>query len=379
MHGKELISNMLAHRPFDRIAVYEGFWDETLEIWIQQGYPSELVIRNGQEKIVPVDPFHYFTYDLHRCGGFFDTEPRVGIEEVLAETDEWEIRQNGAGATFKWWKNKSGTPEHIDFKMYSRPVWEQEYRPFLLELDMRRFNGKWWGDHNLTEDKMEFDLARSRGQWTWVGHVFVWEVMRASLGDLNMYESLLLDPGWVHDFNRVYTDFFKQHFRAAFAEHGLPDGVWLFDDIAYRSGLFASPKVFQDLFLPYYAEIVTFFKQEYGLPVLFHSDGRIHQAIPMILEAGFVGLHPLESKAGCDLIDLAEQYGDRLIFIGGLDVRILETNDRGLIAAKIETLLNEMKTRKAGYVFGSDHTITPQVTFDTYRFALDVYKEHSSY
>lgn len=379
MNSKELISNMINHQPVDRIAVYEGFWDETLEKWISQGYPSEVALIKGKERIVPVDPFHHFTYDLHKCGGFFDTEPLFGSEEIVAETDEWEVRLNGAGATLKWWKNKSGTPEHIDFKMNSRAVWEKDYRTHLLQLDKRRFNGKWWGDNSLAKDRQEIALARSRDQWTWAGHVFLWEVMRSSMGDLTMYENLLLDPGWVCDFNRVYTDFFKSHFRVVFEENGLPDGIWLFDDLAYRSGLFASPKVFKDLFLPFYAEIVSFFNQEYGLPVLFHSDGKIHQAIPMILEAGFVGLHPLESKAGCDLIDLADRYGDRLIFIGGFDVRILETNDRDLIASKIIQYLDAIKARGVGYVFGSDHTITPQVDYDTYRFALDVYMEHRSF
>ncbi len=376
MNARTLISNMISKIQFDRIAIYEGFWDETLEVWVEQGYPTETSVRNGKESLVPIDPFHHFTYDLHRCGGFFDTEPLFGYEEILEETDKWDIRRDGAGATFKRWKNKSGTPEHIDFKMTSRDIWEREYRPHLLGFKHERFNGKWWGDRTLEEDKFEFSWARSHNQWAWVGHVFLWEVMRSSLGDFCMYENLLLDPGWIHDFNRVYTDFFKIHFRALFEEISLPDGVWLFDDIAYKNGLFASPKTLHDLFLPYYAEIVSFFNDEYGLPVLFHSDGKLHQALPMILEAGFVGLHPLERKAGCDLIEFADKYGDQLIFIGGLDVRILETNDRELIGREIKQLLEAMKTRQVGYVFGSDHTITPKVKYDTYRFALDTYMKH---
>ncbi|MGW8249548.1 MAG: uroporphyrinogen decarboxylase family protein [Anaerolineales bacterium] len=376
MNSNELITNMIKHQPFERIALYEGFWDETLVAWMDQGYPSDITLVNGKERAVPVDPFHHFNYDLHRCGGFFDTEPLFGQEVIIEETDEWEIRLNGAGASLKWWKHKSGTPEHIDFKMDSRAVWEKEYRHHLMQPDRRRFNGKWWGDGSLSDDRHELALARSRNQWAWVGHVFLWEIMRSSMGDFTMYQNLLLDPGWILDFNRVYTDFLKNHFRIWFEENGVPDGAWLFDDIAYRSGLFASPKVMYELFLPFYAEIVSFFNHEYGLPVLFHSDGRLHEAVPIILDAGFVGLHPLESKAGNDLFELADQYGDRLIFIGGFDVRIFETNDRDLIASKIKSLLQEIKTREVGYIFGSDHTITPQVKYDTYRFALDIFMQH---
>ena len=113
----------------------------------------------------PVDPFHYFEFDLHRSAGFFDTEPIFGHEEILEETEEWEIVRNGAGAALKWWKHKSGTPEHIDFQMASREIWLEQYRPHLLTVDKRRFNGKWWGDRNLEEDRAEFALARQRGQW----------------------------------------------------------------------------------------------------------------------------------------------------------------------------------------------------------------------
>ena len=378
-NSRELISNMVLLKDIERVAVYEGFWDETLTAWVDQGYPTEATLQNGLEVYTPRDPFHHFDFDLHRCGGFFDTEPIQGQKQILEETDEWEIRLDGSGAVLKWWKHKSGTPEHIDFQMKNRNVWEKEYRPYLLNLDKRRFNGKWWGDRTLEQDRDELELAHRREQWTWFGHVFVWEVMRASMGDIAMYENLLLDPGWAHDFNRIYADFFKTHFRFLFEELGLPDGVWFFDDIAYKNGLFASPKLMSDLFLPYYAEIVSFMDDNYELPVFFHSDGNIEQAIPMLLEAGFVGLHPIENKAGCDLIDIGERYGDQLILIGGFDVRILETNDRDLIETQIQNLLSRIKSRQIRYVFGSDHTITPLVDFDTYRFALDTYRKFMFY
>ena len=32
-----------------------------------------------------------------------------------------------------------GTPEHIDFLMTSREIWERDYRPHLLEFDAERF------------------------------------------------------------------------------------------------------------------------------------------------------------------------------------------------------------------------------------------------
>ncbi len=377
--SQQLIKKMFSGGSIDRVGIFEGFWTETLDKWVTQGYPTRTVEVGGQIEFQPEDPCLFFHFDMHKTGGFFDTEPQIGVAEVIEETEEWEVIRNGAGAALKWWKHKSGTPEHIDFAINSREVWEREYRPHLLALNVDRYNCKWWrGDNTLEDDKADLVVARERSQWAFYGHVFVWEVMRSTLGDLSLYQNLILDPDWIHDVCRVYTDFFKLHFDHLIAQNGPPDGIWLFEDIAYKNGLFASPKMFAELIFPYYAEMVQVFNG-YGLPVIFHSDGNMDQGIPLVIEAGFQGLNPMEAKAGCDLFAYADRYRDELVFIGGLDVRVLETNDHDLIRTKVADLVEGMKARNARYLFGSDHTVTPNVDYDSYRVALDTYRQHMMY
>ena len=79
------------------------------------------------------------------------------------------------------------------------------------------------------------------------------------MGDVTLYQSLLLDPDWVHDYNRVYTDFYKAHFTYMFEQVGLPDGIWIYEDLGYKNGLFASPKVLGEVIFPYYAELNRLF------------------------------------------------------------------------------------------------------------------------
>lgn len=374
--GKILVNNMFARNNFERIGLYEGFWPETLDAWVLQGYPQES--KGPGDNVSPIDPIDYFNFDLHKCGGFFDTEPNLGSYEVLEETEEWVISRNGAGAIFKWWKDRSGTPEHIDFDMKNREIWEEKYRDPLSSLDVRRFNGKWWEEKTLENDLIDFKKGEIAGRWNWYGHVGVWEVMRSSMGDLNMYQNLIMDPDWVHDFNRVYTDFFKRHYSFLFETNGFPDGVWVMDDLAYKNRLFASPKYLRELFLPYYIEIVDFF-HDFDLPVIFHSDGDISEALPMLIEAGFEGLNPMEVKAGCDLLKFAKEYGDKLVFVGGMDVRVLETNNRDLVRKEALRLIEGMKALNCCFIFGSDHTIPPSVNYDTYRYLLDIYQENMMY
>jgi len=255
--------------------------------------------------------------------------------------------------------------------MITREIWERDYRSHLLELDPHRVDVK----------KARKNMARATEaqRWTHFGHMFVWETMRQSMGDVTLYESLLLDPDWIHDYNRVYTDFFKKHFAYMFEQVGVPNGIWLYEDLGYKNGLFASPKVLSELIFPYYKELVDFF-HSYDLPVVLHTCGSTAQALPLIVEAGFDALNPMERKAkDNDPFVFAEQYGDELAFVGGLDARVLETNDREIIRREVADYIEGMKARGARLVFASDHSISPNTQYDSYLYALDVYREHMLY
>jgi uroporphyrinogen decarboxylase len=387
---RTLIDNLLRGRPAERIGLMDSPWADTLWAWVQQGYPTRRVFKkagqsrwrpeDGQwedatqagEYEEPVPACEYFGYDMVGVGGWFDLMPLRDYEELVDETDAWTVKRNGAGAALKYWKHKSGTPEHIDFRMTSRLIWERDYRPHLLEFDPLRL-----GD--LDETRRSLADARRANAWAHYGHMFIWENMRQSMGDITLYQSLLDDPAWIHDYNRVYTDFFKQYFRAIFEQVGLPDGIWIYEDMGYKNGLFASPKVLGELIFPYYAELVSFF-HIYDLPVVLHTCGSTAQALPLIMEAGFDALNPMERKAkGNDPFAFAEQYGDKLAFVGGLDVRIFETNDKDLIRKEVSAYLQGMKQRGARLVFASDHSLPPTIRLDTYRFILDVYRQHMWY
>lgn len=388
MTSCDRVNRLLTKGAVDRIGLTDSPWGDTLGSWMAQGYPTEPVFRkrgekrwNEQGQLVevpedgeypePVPPWKHFGYDMTGVGGWFDWMPLRGVSELVEETEEWDVRRNGAGAAFKYWKHKSGTPEHVDFRMTSRAVWEADYRPHLLSADPQRLDAE-GARKSLAE-------ARSLGVWAHYGHMFVWEILRQSLGDLILYESLLADPGWIRDFNQVYTDFFRSHYTLLFERAGLPDGVWVYEDLGYCNGLFASPKVLADLVFPFFRQLVEFFHAR-GLPVVLHSCGSQLEALPLVVEAGFDALNPMERKArGNDPFAFAERWGDRLAFVGGLDARVLETNDRGTIARETAAYLDGMKLRGARLVFASDHSLSPRIRYDSYRWCLEAWREHCRY
>jgi uroporphyrinogen decarboxylase len=388
--GRTVVDNLLRGKPAERVALMDGPWTDTMLAWVRQGYPTHKVYKalgkrrwrpdDGQWEDVtqpgeyeePVPAWQYFGYDMVGVGGWFDLQPIRDYDELVAETDEWEVRRNGAGASLKYWKHHMGTPEHMDFRMTSREIWERDYRPHLLDFDVERL-----GD--LTETTKNLTEAHAASVWAHYGHQFVWETMRGQMGDLTLYQSLILDPGWIHDYNRVYTDFYKSYYRYIFEHVGLPDGMWMYEDMGYKNGLFASPKTFGELIFPYFREMIEFF-HSYDLPVVLHSCGSVAAAMPLIVDVGFDALNPIERKAkDNDPFVLAEKWGDKLAFVGGFDVRVWETNDKDTVRREMINYLEGMKARNARLIFASDHSIPPTVNLDTYCYALELYREHMMY
>ena len=386
--SRQVIDDLLRGRQAERVGLVDSPWGDTIAAWIEQGYPTRRVYKEAGEMrwredgksvkaetageyVEPVPAWKHFGYDMAGVRPWFEILPLLDHKELVEETDEWEVTRNGAGAALKYWKHKSGTPEHIDFRMTSREIWERDYRGHLLDLDPARVS--------VSELRRNWVEPHEEQVWSHFGHMFIWELMRQSLGDITMYESLVLDPDWIHDYGRVYTDFFKMHFSYMIEQVGLPDGIWIYEDLGYKNGLFASPNTLRQVVFPYYTELVSFF-HEYDLPVVLHTCGSMAEAIPLIVEAGFDAVNPMERKAlNNDPFAYAEKYGDKLAFVGGLDARVFDTNDKEIIRREVGHYIEGMKSRGARLVFASDHSISTNTRYESYLYAVQVYREHMMY
>ena len=374
----ELVMNLFGNKKTDRVGYFDhGPWTTALRRWINEGYPilKDISLNDKpipddvnmfEDKAIP-DYRDYFGYDMFSAGGWFDIMPHPGYYEVLEERGDWVIFRNGAGAVMRKHRDNISTPEYIEFKMTNRKIWENEYRSLLTDNFRERVNPV------SVKDKLEY--RKKKGCWTFYGHQFIWENMRSSMGNQCMLESMLLDQDWIHDFNRVYTDLYKNIFSILLEEAGIPDGIWIYEDLAYKNDLVCSPMVLEKMIFPYYKEIIDFF-HSYDLPVILHSDGKIDKAIPLMIEAGFCAINPIEVKAGCDIRKYHNLYGDKLAFIGGFDGRVLETNDKCLIKNEVKKLLSYMKECGGKFLFGVDHSIPDTVSLETFQYMFDVYKEN---
>ena len=346
--GRERIGNILQRQPVDRIGLFEHFWGDTHAAWTSQGH------------LKPDEPFaDHFGFDLELMWPFnfvadLDFEP-----QVIEETEETRLVRNGNYALMRSHKLHDSTPEHVDFLVKDRAGWEEHIKPRLTP-DRRRIN---FADYRQVKER-----ARQTNRFfAWSG-VNVFEILKDVCGHQWMLIGMVEDPDWVRDMAMTYARLNVALQEMLFAEEGWPDGIWYYEDMGFKGRPFMSPKMYREIIQPAHRLTIDLAKSK-GLPVIMHSCGYVEPLLPGMIEAGIDCLQVIEVKAGMDLLKLYRQYGERLSFMGGIDVRALYTNDRSVIDAELESKIPVVKGRY-GYVLHSDHSIPNTVYYDTYKYFI---------
>jgi len=356
MTGCERVSRMFARREQDRVPRCDSFWPETITRWQREGLTGD--------------------YDevMRRLGADFQSlcwcwpAPFPGRREVLSQDAETETVRDAWGGVARFWKGRSGTPEHISFGCDSRAAWETTYRPALLAAPLAA---------NLPDARRCAAEGRALGRWTHLTGVEGFEALRRLIGDEACLVAMIEDPEWVRDIVDVHTDIVLRTFEALMAGGLEPEGLWIYGDMAYNHATMCSPAMYRDLVWPAHKRMAEWAHSR-GQRVIYHTDGHVRQVLDLYIAAGFECLQPIEAKAGMDIREFAPAYGARLAMFGNIDVMKMATNDLGLIEEEMRTKFAAgMATR--GYAYHSDHSVPPQVSWDTYRAIIGFVERYGTY
>ena len=364
MNSRQRITALLHKQIPDRMGLYEHYWPDVWEKWLKEGYP----VKEGDGK--PEPPQAVFGLDIQPAGPWINRMPSTEPDRVIEESEDWRLVRNSAGATMRYWKHKSGTPEHVSFEMTNRAYWDR-VKGHLLELDPARLGNVQAAGQRMRE-------LQAQGLYVVIGNGFVYEDMRRSLGDFGMMQAFLEDPDWIRDIVSVYTDFYIRHY-GYFFEHGArPDALFLYDDLGYTNGLWAAPHLISELVMPAHRAIVRF-AHEQGIQAILHSCGDIRQGMDLVVEAGYDCIQPMEAKVGNNVLEYAKKYGNRICYMGNINIMALETGDKSAIRREIESKVKPLRNMRIPYIFHSDHSVPPTVSLASYRYALEVFRELSEY
>jgi uroporphyrinogen decarboxylase len=138
---------------------------------------------------------------------------------------------------------------------------------------------------------------------------------------LRGFEDLLMDlaadPGFAAALLDRVTEIQLVLIRR-FLELGV-DGAYFGDDYGSQSGLLFSPATWRALVKPRLALLFEPFLER-GLPVIMHSDGRIDEVIPDLVEIGLTALNPVQPEV-LDHARLRSSFGRSLAFYGGVSTQ----------------------------------------------------------
>ncbi|MBM4163394.1 MAG: hypothetical protein FJ222_02995 [Lentisphaerae bacterium] len=345
MTHKERTLNTLHRKPVDALAYGDGLWGETHKKYIAQGKmkPDE-------------DSVDHFDMSW-RGGGWLNSTADLDFhDQILEETEDTKLVINGNGATLRWFKAKSGTPEHVDFTVKERPAWEDVIKPNLLQVDRRRI------PFERYRDQKKRAAAEGRA-FCWSG-LAPFEQMHPVCGHEYMLMGMALDPEWVLDMVMTFARMTIMHQEVLFAEEGTPDFMWYYEDMGFKDKPFMSPAMYQELVEPGH-KLLFDHAHARGMKVLVHSCGFVEPLVPGLIRAGMDCLQAMEVKAGMDVPRLAATFGDQISFCGGIDICVIASNDRARIEDELNRTIIPVLKAGSGYIVHSDHSIPPEVEHDT--------------
>jgi uroporphyrinogen decarboxylase len=138
---------------------------------------------------------------------------------------------------------------------------------------------------------------------------------------------------------------------------GAVDLTFTADDIAGQRGLLLSLDMWERFIKPHHVRLNKTI-HEFGVKVIYHSDGGVTRAVPGLIDMGIDVLQALQFSArGMDPASLKRDFGDRLCFEGGVSVQTtLPFGTTDAVRSETEMLISVLGT-DGGYILGPSHAI----------------------
>jgi len=344
--GKERITAILAHKPTDRIGVYEAFWPETIEKWREEGH------------LAAEEPWEdHFDLDIGIAEGLNFKADVNFKDEVVEENEESTLIKDGNGVILKQWKGRSRTPEYHSFLVKDQATYNEHIRSFIKPHENRcgyEAYRKSMARHNKKNRYTTIDFS---GPFAAAMHL---------CGTENLLMGMALEPEWTAGMFDEYAEMFTGSMEILFSKEGYPDSIWVSEDLGFKQKPFISPGMYREQLLPVHKKLCNFAHAK-GMKVVMHSCGFVQSLLPHIVESGIDCLQSIEVKAGNDILQMKKEFGDKLAFCGGMNAISLLSNDKKIIKEELDRKIKYLM-QGSGYILHSDHSIPDQVSYESYNF-----------
>ena len=316
------------------------------EEWEAQGAtPAELsfsVFRYRCADLAPVDV----------CTG------RLGAALTpIRETETTALYLDDLGRTMRLEKGRATVPLPLDHPVKNMDDWLRIKHKYEFSED--RFNDGWEG---------QSQRAREGGKVVSVDIPGGFDEPRQLLGEEGLCCAYYDQPELIHDIlDTIAQTAFTVLDRVS---RTVPvDCLGVHEDMAGKSGSLIGPSLIAEFIQPYYRRIWDMLAGRGARVFDQDSDGDMNSVIPAFLDAGVNCMHPMEPAANMDVVQVRQQYGSRLAFVGGIDKHVIRRS-REEIVSELEYKLPPM-IRTGGCVLSLDHRIPNGTPLENYRFYVN--------
>jgi uroporphyrinogen decarboxylase len=139
------------------------------------------------------------------------------------------------------------------------------------------------------------------------------------------------------------------------------DVIWTADDIAFKTGLLLSPRMFRERILPHIRKVA----EAITIPWIFHSDGNLMAILDDIVDLGIAGLHPIEPEA-MNIREVKKRYGKRICLAGNVSVQTLASGTPAQVEAEVSGLLRDIAPG-GGYIMTSGNSLASYCKLENVR------------
>lgn len=157
------------------------------------------------------------------------------------------------------------------------------------------------------------------------------------------------------------------------------DIMWLADDFGTQRALIVQPAMWREWFKERLRAVIQSAKSvRPDLIVAFHSDGKIDEIIPDLIEIGIDVLNPLQPEV-MDTAAIKRQFGGDLAFWGGVGTQTTMPFGTAQEVREVVKTLMATVGQGGGFLIAPTHLVEPEVPWENIIALMDAIDQYGVY
>jgi len=330
-----------------------------------------------------------------KLGEYFGTEDRAEILKHLdvdcrivsydsfcrpPDIDSQNVNMNASqerSSVGGMWRNTLADGSNVDIwgahrKKVKNPTGElEQFASFPLESarnieDLSKYNwpqAEWWDFSDLRSyidklnDTSDYNIRYRLGSF----FETAWSLYNFEKFQLD----LLLNPHMTqYVMDRIAEVHIQNLERVLELAGDQIDIVYFYDDVATQNNLLISPELYEECIQPYHQKVIDLAAQ-YGVPTMMHCCGSVYPLIETFIQMGLKILNPIQPSAdNMNPEKLAEDFGGRIAFHGGIDVQQFLPHASPEEVKEKVNYTSRILGKQGGYVLSGSHHLQADIPLE---------------